>query len=60
MLDVLDFIPDKGGDLKKIRESQRRRYAPESAVEEVQALYEDRTKSKSLECQMLGVTLIAK
>lgn len=46
MLDVLDFVEDKGGDLKKIRESQRRRYAPEEAVDEVIALYEDHRKSK--------------
>ncbi|KAI9881371.1 MAG: Cytosolic seryl-tRNA synthetase [Pleopsidium flavum] len=46
MLDVFDFIEDKGGDPKKIRESQRRRYAPEEAVDEVIALYEDHRKSK--------------
>ncbi|PMD28286.1 seryl-tRNA synthetase-like protein [Hyaloscypha hepaticicola] len=41
MLDVFDFIVEKGGDPKKIKESQRRRYAPEEAVDEVIALYED-------------------
>ena len=46
MLDVSDFIEEKGGDPKKIRESQRRRYAPEEAVDEVIALYEDHRKSK--------------
>jgi len=35
MLDVFDFIVEKGGDPKKIKESQRRRYAPEEAVDEV-------------------------
>lgn len=46
MLDVSDFIEEKGGDPKAIRESQRRRYAPEEAVDEVIALYEDHRKSK--------------
>ncbi len=46
MLDVSDFIEEKGGDPKRIRESQRRRYAPEEVVDEVIALYEDHRKSK--------------
>ena len=41
MLDVLDFITDRGGDPQKVRESQRRRYADEGIVDEVIALYED-------------------
>lgn len=47
MLDVSDFIAEKGGDPNKIRESQRRRHAPEDAVDEVIALYDDHRKSKS-------------
>ena len=46
MLDVVDFIEERGGDPKKIRESQRRRFAPEEAVDEVIALFEDHRKSK--------------
>ena len=45
MLDVFDFIVEKGGDPQKIKESQRKRYAPEEAVDEVIALYEDHRKS---------------
>ena len=45
MLDLLDFQEDKGGDLKKIRESQRRRHAPESIVDDVLAIFEDHKKS---------------
>jgi len=45
MLDVLDFIVERGGDPKKVRETQRRRYAPEQSVDEVIALYEDHRKS---------------
>lgn len=47
MLDLLDFQEDKGGDLKKLRESQRRRHAPESIVDDVLALFEDHKKSAS-------------
>lgn len=46
MLDVFDFIAEKGGDPKKIKESQRKRYEPEEAVDEVIALYEDARKGK--------------
>jgi seryl-tRNA synthetase len=46
MLDIFDFIVDKGGNPEKIKESQRRRYAPEEAVDEVIALYEDHRRSE--------------
>lgn len=45
MLDVVDFVTERGGDPKAVRESQRRRHAPEKAVEDVIALYEDHRKS---------------
>ena len=45
MLDVSDFILEKGGDPNKIRESQRRRYAPEEMVDQVIALFEDHRRS---------------
>ena len=41
MLDILDFQPDKGGDLTKLRESQRRRHGPESTIDDIVALFED-------------------
>ena len=44
MLDVLDFVEDRGGNPTKIRESQRRRNAPEEVVDEVIILYEDHRK----------------
>lgn len=56
MLDVFDFIVEKGGNPEKIKESQRRRYAPEEAVDEVIALYEDNRKSKPISCDSAGVT----
>ena len=44
MLDINDFIAERGGDVKKIKESQRRRHAPEEAVDEVIAMFEDHRK----------------
>ena len=46
MLDPNDFIAERGGDPKKIKESQRRRYVPESIVDDVIALHEDHKKSR--------------
>ncbi|RDA84671.1 hypothetical protein CP532_3509 [Ophiocordyceps camponoti-leonardi (nom. inval.)] len=45
MLDVNDFIADRGGDPEKIRESQRRRHANVEVVDEVIALFEDHRKT---------------
>ncbi|KAK8110538.1 uncharacterized protein PG998_006995 [Apiospora kogelbergensis] len=45
MLDVTDFIKERGGDPEKIRESQRRRYAPVEVVDEVIAMWEDHRKT---------------
>jgi hypothetical protein len=41
MLDLADFVTERGGDIKKIKESQQKRFAPEEAVDEVVALYEE-------------------
>lgn len=53
MLDVIDFIKERGGDPDLIRESQRRRCAPEEAVDKVIALYEDHRRTK-YEAQQVG------
>ncbi len=55
MLDVSDFIKERGGDPQKVRDSQRRRNAPESAVDEVIALYEDHRKSMLLVSSTLSL-----
>lgn len=47
MLDVNDFIAERGGDPKKIKESQRRRHAPEEIVDEVIAMFEDHRQGES-------------
>lgn len=52
MLDVSDFIVEKGGDPNKIRESQRRRYAPEEVVDQVIALFEDHRRSIVSDCSV--------
>jgi len=46
MLDVVSFIKERGGDPEAIRESQRRRYAPVDAVDEVVLLYEEARAAK--------------
>lgn len=58
MLDVSDFIVEKGGDPNKVRESQRRRYSPEEAVDQVIALFEDHRKTK-YEASQVGTKLNA-
>ncbi|KAK3945029.1 serine--tRNA ligase, cytoplasmic [Diplogelasinospora grovesii] len=41
MLDVNDFIAKRGGNPDRIRESQRKRFAPVEVVDEVIAMFED-------------------
>jgi len=48
MIDPLDFIAERGGDPKKIKESQRRRHASEEVVDVVIAMFEDARKSEEL------------
>ncbi|KYK58531.1 putative serine-tRNA ligase, cytosolic [Drechmeria coniospora] len=45
MLDVVDFIKERGGDPEKIRESQRRRHANVEIVDEIIDLFEDHRRS---------------
>ncbi|KAK4569711.1 Cytosolic seryl-tRNA synthetase [Recurvomyces mirabilis] len=46
MLDVNDFITERGGDPAKIKASQRKRYASEEVVDEVIAMFEDHRKTQ--------------
>ncbi|KAJ5584092.1 Serine--tRNA ligase cytoplasmic [Penicillium hispanicum] len=46
MLDLNDFIAERGGDPQKIKESQRRRFASEEAVDEVITLYEEARRAR--------------
>ena len=41
MLDLDDFITERGGNPEKVRESQRRRGDPVEVVDEVIALWDD-------------------
>ncbi|AEO62812.1 uncharacterized protein THITE_2141035 [Thermothielavioides terrestris NRRL 8126] len=45
MLDVNDFITERGGNPELIRESQRKRYASVEAVDEVIAMFEDHRRT---------------
>ena len=45
MIDLLDFITDRGGNPEKIRESQRRRHAPVEIVDEIIEKFEDHRKT---------------
>ena len=45
MLDVNDFIAERGGNPEIIRESQRRRYAPVEDVDAVIEMFEDHRKT---------------
>ena len=47
MLDVIDFITERGGNPEKIRESQRKRGANVEIVDEVIADWQDHRKSES-------------
>ena len=51
MLDLNDFITERGGNPNKIKESQRKRFAPEEAVDEVIALYEEARRGKLVDIQ---------
>jgi seryl-tRNA synthetase len=56
MLDVNDFITERGGNPEKIRESQRRRNAPVEAVDEVIKLYEDH-RAAQFQVQKIGTKI---
>lgn len=45
MLDVNDFIAERGGNPEAIRESQRKRFAPVEVVDEVIAMFEDHRRT---------------
>ncbi|GAB7347973.1 hypothetical protein MBLNU459_g5476t1 [Dothideomycetes sp. NU459] len=52
MLDINDFITERGGNPTKIRESQKRRHAKEEVVDEVIAMFEDHRQTKYSADQM--------
>ena len=45
MLDITDFIAERGGDPERIRESQRRRGEPVELVDEIINMFEDHRKT---------------
>ncbi|KAL6862385.1 hypothetical protein J3F83DRAFT_746164 [Trichoderma novae-zelandiae] len=54
MLDVNDFIAERGGNPEKIRESQRRRFANVEVVDEIIALWDDHRRTQYSATQMNG------
>lgn len=46
MLDILDFITERGGDPKIVKESQRKRFTDENVVDEVIELWQDAYKTR--------------
>lgn len=58
MLDLSDFITERGGDPKRIKESQRKRNAPEESVDEVIALFEQARNGMYDLPQVEGILLI--
>ncbi|OAL02532.1 serine-tRNA ligase [Phaeosphaeriaceae sp. SRC1lsM3a] len=56
MLDVNDFIKERGGDPEKIRESQRKRNAPVEIVDEIIADFEDHRQTQYAATQ-IGSTI---
>ena len=57
MLDLNDFIKERGGDPAKIKESQKRRHAPEEAVDEVIAMFEDHRKTQYAAATEMGAKM---
>ncbi|EME43414.1 hypothetical protein DOTSEDRAFT_72722 [Dothistroma septosporum NZE10] len=57
MLDVNDFIKERGGNPEKIKESQRRRHAPVEVVDEVIAMFEDHRQTQYAAGTEMGAKL---
>lgn len=57
VLDLHDFIAARGGDPEKIRESQRRRNAPVSVVDDIILMFEAHTKGKNREGLVITGTM---
>lgn len=54
MLDLADFVTERGGSPNKIKESQRRRFASENVVDEVITLYEEARRGMFIQYQSLS------
>lgn len=48
VLDINDFIVARGGDPERIRQSQRRRNAPEAVVDDIILMFEATNKGKNM------------
>lgn len=50
MLDLSDFIAERGGDPDKLRENQRRRFAPVDIIDDIVQKYENHRQGKRPNC----------
>ena len=57
MLDINDFIKERGGNPEKIKESQRRRHAPEEIVDEIIEMFEDHRKTQYAAATEMGAKI---
>lgn len=57
MLDINDFIKERGGNPEKIKESQRRRHAPEEIVDEIIEMFEDHRKTQYTAATEMGAKI---
>jgi len=57
MLDINDFIKERGGNPEKIKESQRRRHAPEAIVDEIIEMFEDHRKTQYAAATEMGAKI---
>lgn len=57
MIDPNDFIKERGGDPAKIKESQKRRHAPEAVVDEIIDLFEDHRKTQYAAATDMGAKI---
>ena len=47
MLDLSDFIAERGGNPDKLRENQKRRFAPVGIIDDIIQKYEDHRQGNS-------------
>lgn len=58
MLDIQDFIKERGGDPDKIRKSQELRHADVGLVDKVIELFEDHSTSCPIASQQLSLLIL--
>lgn len=57
MLDINDFIKERGGNPDKIKDSQRRRYTSEQIIDEIVEAYEDYRRAQYTATTEIGASI---